>query len=63
MPTHVAQHAETTTTTLKSAHKGLFAGVTIQVDLWLAAFIRLRMVQDIEVHTFKLLGRLNPFPQ
>jgi hypothetical protein len=41
----------------------LFAGVTIQVDLWLAAFIRLRMVQDIEVHTFKLLGRLNPFPQ
>jgi hypothetical protein len=41
----------------------LFAGVTIQVDLWLAAFIRLRMVHDIEVHTFKLLGRLNPFPQ
>lgn len=33
MPTHVAEHAETTTTTLKGTRKGLFAGVTVQVDL------------------------------
>lgn len=33
MPTHVAEHAETATTALKSARKGLFAGVTVEVDL------------------------------
>lgn len=33
MPTHVAEHAETATTALKSTRKGLFAGVTVQVDL------------------------------
>lgn len=41
----------------------LFAGVTVQVDLQIAAFISLRMMQGSEVHTFKLLGRLKPFPQ
>jgi hypothetical protein len=41
----------------------LFAGVTVQVDLQIAAFISLRMMQGGEIHTFKLLGRLKPFPQ